>query len=161
MTKTLNTFRILLKEDVKASTAIRDPNIAGSSSLQLSWIWQTQTTRAESGLEMMRECECPASIIFFINKNFITVVSSMCTLVVCPGSKEPMARRAYSTEIRDGMDNQVFFTSGPKMADMAERHKLRNGARAYVARQAAQWLSLALDAEQFFVRVNREYVRIM
>ncbi len=74
--KTLNTFRILLKEDVKASTAIRDPNIAGSSSLRLSWIWQTRTTRAELGPEMMRECECPASIIFLINKNFITVVSS-------------------------------------------------------------------------------------
>jgi len=36
--KTLRTFRILLKEDVKASTAILDPNIAGSSSLQLSWM---------------------------------------------------------------------------------------------------------------------------
>jgi hypothetical protein len=58
--KTLKTFRILLKEDVKASTAILDPNITGSSSLQLSWIWQTQV-KSESGLEMMRECECPYS----------------------------------------------------------------------------------------------------
>ena len=60
--KTLKTFRILLKEDVKASTAILDPNIVGSSSLQLSWIWQTHASRAdsESGPEMMRECECPA-----------------------------------------------------------------------------------------------------
>jgi len=60
--KTLKTFRILLKEDVKASTAILDPNIAGSSSLQLSWIWQTHISHVDSelGLEMMCECECPA-----------------------------------------------------------------------------------------------------
>ncbi len=63
--KTLKTFRILLKEDVRASTAILDPNIAGSSSLQLSWIWQTHASLVESGPKMMCECECPASFIFF------------------------------------------------------------------------------------------------
>jgi hypothetical protein len=59
----LKMFRILLKEDVKASTAILDPNITGSSSLQLSWIWQTHAglVESESGPEMMRECECPYS----------------------------------------------------------------------------------------------------
>lgn len=65
--KTLKTFRILRKEDVKASTAILDPNIAGSSSLQLSWIWQTHGSlgSSESGPEMMRECECPATFFLF------------------------------------------------------------------------------------------------
>jgi hypothetical protein len=46
--KTLKMFRILLKEDIKASTAILDPNITGSSSLQLSWIWQTHAGQVES-----------------------------------------------------------------------------------------------------------------
>ena len=66
--KTLKTFRILLKEDVKASTAILDPNIAGSSSLQLSWIWHTHGSlgSSESGPEMMRECECSAKFFFVI-----------------------------------------------------------------------------------------------
>ena len=36
----LERFRILLKEDVKASTAILKPNLPGSSNLHLSWIWQ-------------------------------------------------------------------------------------------------------------------------
>lgn len=47
---------ILLKEHVKASTAILDPNLPGASRLQLSWIWQTtgdQTTTTESLLECM------------------------------------------------------------------------------------------------------------
>lgn len=52
----LDRFRILLKEDVKASTAIVNPNIPGSSSLRLSWIWQTRLG-AGSAPEAMRECE--------------------------------------------------------------------------------------------------------
>ena len=53
----LDKFRILLKEDVKASTAIIDPNDTGSSSLRLSWIWQTRTLGAGSNPDAMRECE--------------------------------------------------------------------------------------------------------
>jgi hypothetical protein len=52
----LETFKILLKEDVKASTAILDPNKFGSSNLRLSWIWQTG--RSASGPDTMRECQC-------------------------------------------------------------------------------------------------------
>jgi hypothetical protein len=53
----LDKFRILLKEDVKASTAIVDPNDTGSTSLRLSWIWQTRTLGAGSNPDEMRECE--------------------------------------------------------------------------------------------------------
>lgn len=37
----LSPFRVLSREDLKASTAILRPNVPGSSTLQLSWIWQT------------------------------------------------------------------------------------------------------------------------
>src|SRR5258705_464547 len=39
---TLNKFLVLSKDDVKASTAILNPNIPGSSSHRLSWIWQSR-----------------------------------------------------------------------------------------------------------------------
>jgi len=55
--RTLATFGILVKDDVKASTAILDPNTFGSSSIKLSWIWQARAGSVESGPEMMRECE--------------------------------------------------------------------------------------------------------
>ena len=38
---TLSTFQLLSKDNVKASTTILKPNIPGSSSIQLSWIWET------------------------------------------------------------------------------------------------------------------------
>jgi len=36
---TLQQFRELKKQDIKASTAILTPNEAGSTALELSWIW--------------------------------------------------------------------------------------------------------------------------
>lgn len=38
---TLNRFRILNTDDIKASTAIINPNEPGSTRLKLSWIWET------------------------------------------------------------------------------------------------------------------------
>lgn len=52
----LDRFRDLTKHDVKASSAIRDPNIPGSSSLRLSWIWQMSPADANSPSHL-RECE--------------------------------------------------------------------------------------------------------
>lgn len=54
---TLTTFRLLVRDDVKASTAIRKPNIPGSSSLRLSWIWETEPKNTGSAPDTMRECK--------------------------------------------------------------------------------------------------------
>lgn len=58
--KTLATFQVLVKDDVKASTAILDPNEPGSSSIKLSWIWQTKASGG--GTEKMEECERAFSV---------------------------------------------------------------------------------------------------
>ena len=55
--KTMTRFQILLKEDVRASTAILDPNVAGSSSIRLSWIWQKKPGQAGSSPESMLKKE--------------------------------------------------------------------------------------------------------
>ena len=53
----LNKFKLLTRDDVKASTAILDPNIAGSTTLQLSWIWETNAGISGSAPDTMRECK--------------------------------------------------------------------------------------------------------
>jgi hypothetical protein len=60
---TLKTLRQLSKDDVKASTAMIDPNSAGSSSLTLSWIWQSRAGLIGSGPDLMRECEFLACLV--------------------------------------------------------------------------------------------------
>lgn len=54
---TLEQYPILLKEDVKSSTALLDPNKPGSTRVKLSWIWQTLTEDHESLPDVLRECE--------------------------------------------------------------------------------------------------------
>jgi hypothetical protein len=54
---TLNKYLVLHKDDVRASSAILDPNEPGSTTIQLSWIWQTRRGGAASTPEAMRECE--------------------------------------------------------------------------------------------------------
>ena len=54
---TLNRFKVLSRADVKASTAILDPNIVGSSSLRLSWIWETGGRISGSSSDAIRECK--------------------------------------------------------------------------------------------------------
>jgi len=53
----LHQFKLLTRADVKASTALLNPNIPGSSSIRLSWIWEhgsvVQTGSSDSLLECM------------------------------------------------------------------------------------------------------------
>lgn len=53
--ETERSYPILLKEHVKASTAILDPNLPGASRLQLSWIWQVSGDRSSSTQSLL-EC---------------------------------------------------------------------------------------------------------
>ena len=54
--RTLSTFRILHREDVKASTAVRAPNEQGASSRQLSWIWHTSLSEPGTSSDTLHEC---------------------------------------------------------------------------------------------------------
>lgn len=54
--RTLNTFRLLSREDVKASTAILTPNTMGSSTIRLSWIWEMKGKVAGASPNAMHEC---------------------------------------------------------------------------------------------------------
>jgi hypothetical protein len=49
-------YLALSKSDIKVSTALMDPNKPGSSTLRLSWIWQTRTCGQDSGTDMLLEC---------------------------------------------------------------------------------------------------------
>lgn len=63
--RTLNQFKLLVRDDVKASTAILDPNIAGSSSIRLSWIWETGPGISGSAPDTMRECKLSCTFLIF------------------------------------------------------------------------------------------------
>jgi hypothetical protein len=49
----LSKYPLLSKQDVKASTALLSPNMPGSSTIRLSWIWQTEQSEAQQSPEAM------------------------------------------------------------------------------------------------------------
>jgi hypothetical protein len=54
--ETLETFKVLSKDDVKASTALLDPNSPGSSTIQLSWLWRTGPQLDQRSPAALQEC---------------------------------------------------------------------------------------------------------
>ena len=57
---TLRKYMILLKEHVQCSTALVNPNTAGSSRIELSWIWRSESAGSgvnDSTPEALLECE--------------------------------------------------------------------------------------------------------
>lgn len=63
----LTKFKLLSRDDVKASTAILDPNIPGSSSIRLSWIWETGPRISGSAPDAIQECKPSPAYLAFID----------------------------------------------------------------------------------------------
>jgi hypothetical protein len=53
--ETMQVFQVLRKEDLKASTALVNPNVPGSSKVHVSWLWESSATDAD-GTANTREC---------------------------------------------------------------------------------------------------------
>src|SRR5260221_6408862 len=90
---TLNKFLVLSKDDVKASTAILNPNIPGSSSHQLSWIWQSRLGPVGMISDAMQECMFP--LLAYLQSRqliIVTLASSTGALASCSSPKNEMGR---------------------------------------------------------------------
>jgi hypothetical protein len=75
----LQIFQILTRDDVKASTAVLDPNTPGSTRVRLSWIWQTGTAaRAGAGAEPCAVAESGAG---FNSDNDATLLECMSSIL--------------------------------------------------------------------------------
>lgn len=85
---TLSKYQILYKDDVKASTAILNANKPGSSSVRLSWIWQTHFSQAGNSNDSPESLiECPY-ILFCLDMNaYLKSNSSTGALVTGSSSK--------------------------------------------------------------------------
>ena len=81
---TLKTFRLLSRDDVKASTAILKPNMPGASSIRLSWIWNVGSSDIGSSEETMRECKCG----LLLNRIRFILYSPASPLVACTFTNE-------------------------------------------------------------------------
>jgi hypothetical protein len=84
---TLDIYRTITKQDVKASSAIMNPNSPGSTSLSLSWIWQLSAAGERSPANLL---ECKAKQTAFVNKFILIYFSSTSSLATGTSSTTTM-----------------------------------------------------------------------
>ena len=58
-------YQMLIKNDIQVSSAIADPSVAGSTRLQLSWIWTTHQGIGDIGLTNNHLTECMSLCCIF------------------------------------------------------------------------------------------------
>jgi hypothetical protein len=86
---TLNlVYKPVTKDDISVSSAVADPNVAGSSRTKLSWIWTTHQGIAVND-NHLTECE----LFYLIVCIRLTKISLSGPLAASEGATTPMARR--------------------------------------------------------------------
>ncbi|KAF8169238.1 hypothetical protein BJ912DRAFT_862222 [Pholiota molesta] len=136
--QTLQQFRVLTKADTKCSTAVLTPNMPGSTTVKLSWIWHSVTQHT-------------------------SVLTSVAVRRVhwLRARAQHERWREERTLVRYEMEWTVryflFKSKGWLEAAENRRRSPTLGATAYAHRQSASWRQLALKADRAFQINYRTY----
>ena len=151
---TLTKFKVLTRDDVKASTAILDPNIPGSSSIRLSWIWETGPRISGSGPNAIRECKPPLGYNdTCIDLSEVQRVHWMRARAQNNRWEEELLLVKYEMD----WTTRSFLYKAGEWQDRFEEPNVDPGPKAYAARQSSQWRRIACDADQLFKSANADY----
>jgi hypothetical protein len=150
-------YQALTKNDIKASTALLDPNKPGSSTLRLSWIWQTQSPGQSSTKEAVIECTYCVIISYMYNIHPVMTVQRVHWLRARAQSgrwNEEVLLVTY--EMQWTIRYFLHQTQEWKhlRATKLDSGNLAAGPAAYASRKAAMWQWLALTAKGRFSQVN-------
>jgi hypothetical protein len=80
--------------------------------------------------------------------------SPTCTLVTCPAQKNRWDEEL--TLVKHEMERTTWHRAD-EWKQRFHHPEVGPGPKAYAAWMAAQWSNMALDANQVFKRINREY----
>jgi hypothetical protein len=170
---TLEHFCILTKNDVKSSTAIRDPNQPGSTKVKLSWIWQ----RAPGRIQTIAEVPLPEDDVYADQatllecKLYPIFVSSTCLINFAVKRVHWLRARAQKMRwqeelvfVRHEMEWTVryFLKKSTDWTDLVTEAHVRGrilspGSIAYAKRKAVAFRHLARLADQSFIYTNPDH----
>jgi hypothetical protein len=151
-------YLVLTKSDIKASSALLDPNKPGSSTLRLSWIWQTQTPGQSSTTEAVIECTYCFMMSYVYNIHPATTVQRVHWLRARAQSgrwNEEVILVSYEMQwtiryfLHQAQEWERLKATSPNSGNLTP------GPAAYAARKAAMWQWLALTTKQRFSQVTR------
>jgi len=157
--RTLTKFKLLSRDDVKASTAILDPNIPGSSTIRLSWIWETGPRVSGSAPDAIRECKLalPIFIAPCIDSSEVQRVHWIRARAQKYRWEEELMLVKYEME----WTTRYFLHKARQWQDRFEEPNIDRGPKAYAARQSSQWRRMAWDADRLFRSANAEYISLI
>jgi hypothetical protein len=152
--RTLNKFKLLVKENVRSSSAILKPNDTGSTALRLSWIWETGPRISGSAPDTLRECKpFLQQILFLIDFSEVQRVH----WIRARAQKNRWAEELLLVKYEMQWTTKSFLHKAREWQDKFDEPNTDPGPKAYAARQSAQWRYIALDADRLFRLVNSEY----
>ncbi|KDR67377.1 hypothetical protein GALMADRAFT_79915 [Galerina marginata CBS 339.88] len=140
----LSRFPVLLKDHLKASTAILRPNTPGSSSLDLPWIWRTG------------RCVRPSPFNSSFSHQLILVKRIHWLRARAQKDRwhEELTMVKYEMQwtVKYFLHKQRLWQDAVQVADISR------GAAAYATRQAAYWAKFADTADRTFRVTTPHYV---
>ncbi|PPQ76735.1 hypothetical protein CVT25_004546, partial [Psilocybe cyanescens] len=168
---TLRKLRVLKKEDVRGSTMILNPNLSGSTTLRLSWIWHSVSQRLlprvsgqnagpgtvptpdddEGDLGMEEETD-PATILEFKRVHWLRARAQF--------QRWDEEKTLVSYEMQWTVSYFMKKSRSWKLAAAGpgrDSAQLPPGVVAYAHRQSEIWHQLAIIADQSYQRSNPNY----
>ena len=157
--RTLDKFKLLTKDDVQASTAILKPNIPGSSSIRLSWIWETGPKISGGAPDAIRECKSWRDFRRFDFDVFPKV--QRVHWVRARAQKLRWEEELLLVKYEMEWTTKSFLHKAQEWRDRFEEPNVNQGPRAYAARQSSQWRRMAMDSDRLFRSANSEYISLI
>ena len=166
---TLNRFQILLKEHVRSSSALLNPNEPGSTRLQLSWIWQMGFPGNDGTPAALRECKlCPhilTAIYIKLCRRFVSHADAVNRVhwIRARAQKQRWKEEFILTGYEMQWTVRYFLHQASIWEDrgIVSEHEGHAGAAAYAHRKVAMWRNVAIAAESRFKEVNKSYTRLI
>ena len=151
----LQVYKVLTRQDVKASSAIKNPNTPGSTSLSLSWIWQI-TTAGDNTPSSLLECKYQYLMLFLFL--FILLPVQRIHWLRARAQYHRWEEEKLLVHYEMTWTVRYFLNEGKKWKDRSTNSFISLGAIAYAARQTATWIGRAASASKYFKLVNPDHV---
>ena len=139
-------YKELTPQDIQVSSAIAEPNIAGSSRMHLSWIW-TIHQGVEPTDNHLTECEVTHSFCTRLTNNTVYRVHWLRARAQLHRWQEEV------TLTRNEMHwatNYFTFRQGQWSTWQSSHPELTHGHQAYAERQKAMWGEIGQQARKLF-----------
>jgi hypothetical protein len=173
----LSHFKVLNPTDVVASTAILNPNQPGSTSIKLSWIWQTSARNllefagpndsATMADDIPSLLECMHIFCYFVWYFYLTILVRRIHWLRARAQRmrwqEEVTLTTYEMQwtVRYFTHKSKFWSdalippAGP--ASLADVNAVDAGTLAYSKRKNSSWYQLALKSDRTFKIFNNAY----